>query len=532
MYSTLTNLIKSPQIHYNLPVEELINQSLSSGEGILSDTGALVVATGEFTGRSPKDKFIVKDAITTETVDWNNFNNPISEYHFMHLRESMLEYLNKKETVWVRDVFACPTSQFKMGIRVVTESAYASFFTANMLSTATTTNPDDFTAEWLILQAPGFKADTTAHGTRQHNFAIVSFEHKTILIGGTAYTGEIKKSVFTILNFLLPYNHNVLAMHCSANVGKDGDTAIFFGLSGTGKTTLSTDPDRKLVGDDEHGWSGLEVFNFESGCYAKVINLSHESEPEIYGAIRKGALVENTAFYHGTNTIDFANTAITENTRVSYPLSFIKGALLDTVADTPENIFFLTCDAHGVMPPISKLTTQQAMYYFISGYTARVAGTEAGILQPQSTFSTCFGAPFLPLHPGFYASILGGKIAATKVNVWMVNTGWTAGPYGIGSRIKLSATRAMVNAALNGALEDVAYIEHPVFKVAVPQECPGVDAQLLNPEQTWENKEDYTEVALLLAKEFHRNFEKYAPGVDPEVRDAGPFNTTTSNNKY
>jgi phosphoenolpyruvate carboxykinase (ATP) len=381
---------------------------------------------------------------------------------------------------------------------------------------------EEFEPDWHIIQAPGFKADPSVDGTRQHNFAIASFTHKTIIIGGTGYTGEMKKGIFTILNYILPHDKNVLSMHCSANMGDAGDTAIFFGLSGTGKTTLSADPNRKLIGDDEHGWTEDTVFNFEGGCYAKVIDLSAEKEPEIFNAIKPGALVENTTPVDGTNKIDFASKKITENTRVSYPLPYISNALEPSIGKTPKNIFFLTADAYGILPPVSKLTPGQAMYQFISGYTAKVAGTEAGVTEPKSTFSACFGAPFLPLHPGQYAEMLGKKMKETNVNVWMINTGWTGGPYGIGSRMKLPYTRAMITAALEGKLENVEFEAHPVFGMMMPKECPNVPSEILNPRNTWADKDAYDEKAKDLAQQFVKNFEKYASGVSEEILAAAP----------
>ncbi len=381
---------------------------------------------------------------------------------------------------------------------------------------------ENFKPEWHVISAPDLKLDPKECGTRQHNAAIVSFKRKMILIAGTGYTGETKKGIFTILNYILPHEKNILSMHCSANMGEKGDTAIFFGLSGTGKTTLSADPNRKLIGDDEHGWTDDNIFNFEGGCYAKCINLTAEKEPEIYNAIRKGALVENTAFFPGTNKINFDDASVTENTRVSYPLHFISNAQEPSIGGLPKNIFFLTCDAFGVLPPISKLTPGQAMYQFISGYTAKVAGTEAGVTEPKPTFSACFGAPFLPLHPGKYAQMLGKKMQEHNVNVWMINTGWSGGPYGEGKRMKLNFTRAMITAALDGNLNNVKYIYHPVFGMAIPNECPGVPADVLNPRDTWADKNAYDEKAKYLAGLFIKNFEKYASGVSQEVLDAAP----------
>ncbi|MEO8116303.1 MAG: phosphoenolpyruvate carboxykinase (ATP), partial [Bacteroidota bacterium] len=373
-----------------------------------------------------------------------------------------------------------------------------------------------------IIQAPGFFADPSIDGTRQENFAIISFTHKMVLIGGTGYTGEIKKGIFSILNYILPFDKNVLSMHCSANMGEDGDVAIFFGLSGTGKTTLSADPARKLIGDDEHGWTDNSVFNFEGGCYAKCIDLSEDKEPEIYRAIRPGALLENIVFYEGTNEIDFTNKSITENTRVSYPLSFISNALEPSIGKLPKNIFLLTCDAYGVLPPVSKLSAGQAMYQFISGYTAKVAGTEAGVTEPKATFSACFGAPFLPLHPGFYAEMLGKKMNEHHVHVWMINTGWSGGGYGVGNRMKLGYTRAMITAVLNGELDNVENEMHPIFKMEMPKSCPGVPSELLNPRNTWSDKDEYDKKAHELATHFIKNFEKFKSGVSQEILDAAP----------
>ncbi|MEX0636106.1 MAG: phosphoenolpyruvate carboxykinase (ATP), partial [Ferruginibacter sp.] len=381
-------------IHYQLSPSELSEQALQRNEAVLNDTGALVIKTGKFTGRSPKDKFTVKDEITNGTVDWNDFNIPIDEKYFFQLKDKMMAYLSAKE-LWVRDCFACADEQYQLSLRVINESPANNLFCYNMFIRPTAEQLKNFTPHWHVIQAPGFKANPSEDGTRAENFAILSFKHKTILIGGTGYTGEMKKGIFTMLNFVLPVRANILSMHCSANMGKDGDTAIFFGLSGTGKTTLSADPNRMLIGDDEHGWTSDSVFNFEGGCYAKTIDLSEEKEPEIFHAIKPGALVENTSFFEGSNKIDFSSKAITENTRVSYPLTFISNALEPSVGKTPKNIFFLTCDAYGILPPISKLTPGQAMYQFISGYTAKVAGTEAGVTEPKATFSACFGAPFL-----------------------------------------------------------------------------------------------------------------------------------------
>ena len=508
-------------VHYQLTPAELTEQTLQQKQGVLNDTGALLINTGEFTGRSPKDKFTVKDALTADSVHWNEFNLPLEEKYFDQMYEKITKYLGERN-IWVRDCYACADPTYRMNIRVINEMPANNLFAYNMFMRPTEEELQNFEPEWHVIQAPTLRADPGTDGTRQHNFAMVSFSKKTILIGGTGYTGEMKKGIFTILNYILPHDKNVLSMHCSANMGKGGDTAIFFGLSGTGKTTLSADPNRSLIGDDEHGWSDTGVFNFEGGCYAKTIDLSEEKEPEIYRAIKPGALVENVTFIEGTNKIDFSSKKITENTRVSYPLSFISNALEPSIGKMPKNVFFLTADAYGILPPVSKLNAGQAMYQFISGYTAKVAGTEAGVTEPKATFSACFGAPFLPLHPGKYAAMLGKKMTEHKVNVWMINTGWSGGPYGIGSRMKLGYTRAMITAALDGKLDNVQYEAHPVFGMMMPKECEGVPAEILNPRNTWTDKEAYDEKAKDLAQQFIKNFEKYASGVDEEILAAAP----------
>ncbi len=509
-------------IHYQSSPEELVQDTLRIGEGVLNDTGALVIRTGEFTGRSPKDKFIVKDDTSSTSVNWNDFNIPIEPAYFDIIYKKVIDYLDKLPELWIRDCYACADSRYRLNIRVVNEKPWNNLFAYNMFLRPTDDELETFEAEWHVISAPGLKLDPKECGTRQHNGAIVSFKHKMILIAGSGYTGETKKGIFTILNYILPYEKNVLSMHCSANMGDAGDTAIFFGLSGTGKTTLSADPKRKLIGDDEHGWTGDNIFNFEGGCYAKTINLTEDKEPEIFNAIRPGALVENVTFYPGTNKINFDDASITENTRVSYPLDFISNAMEPSVGGLPKNIFFLTCDAFGVLPPISKLTPGQAMYQFISGYTAKVAGTEAGVTEPKPTFSACFGAPFLPLHPGKYAHMLGDKMQEHKVNVWMINTGWTGGPVGIGNRMKLKYTRAMITAALEGKLNAVQFENDPFFGVAIPKECPDVPAELLSPKNTWADKDAYDEKAKYLAGLFVKNFAKYADGVSAEVLAAAP----------
>jgi phosphoenolpyruvate carboxykinase (ATP) len=509
-------------IHYQSTPEELVQDTLRIGEGVLTDAGALAINTGEFTGRSPNDKFTVKDEITENTVHWNNFNIPIEEKYFHVIHKKIMDHLNQLPEIWVRDSYACADPRYRLNIRLITEKPWTNLFAYNMFLRPNEEELEDFSPEWHVISAPGLKLDPKECGTRQHNAAVVSFKHKTILIAGTGYTGETKKGIFTILNYILPQEKNVLSMHCSANMGEAGDTAVFFGLSGTGKTTLSADPKRKLIGDDEHGWTDDNVFNFEGGCYAKLINLSQEKEPDIYGAIRPGAIVENVKFFEGSNRINFDDSSITENTRVSYPLDFISNAMEPSIGNIPKNLFFLTCDAYGVLPPISKLTPGQAMYQFISGYTAKVAGTEAGVTEPKPTFSAGFGAPFLPLHPGKYAEMLGKKMNEHSVNVWLINTGWTGGPYGVGKRMKLSYTRAMITAALEGKLDNVETIMDPIFGVAIPKEVPGVPSEVLIPKNTWEDKAAFDEKARFLADLFIKNFEKYASGVGEEILNAAP----------
>ena len=513
---------KTQNVHYQLSPEELVQDTIRIGEGVLNDTGALVIRTGEFTGRSPKDKFTVKDETTADSVNWNEFNIPIEPKYFDVIFKKIREYIDKLPEVWVRDAYACADPRYRLNIRLVNEKPWTNLFAYNMFLRPTEEDLENFKPEWHVISVPGLRLDPKECGTRQHNTSLVSFKHKMILIAGSGYTGETKKGIFTILNYILPHEKNVLSMHCSANMGDAGDTAIFFGLSGTGKTTLSADPNRKLIGDDEHGWTADNIFNFEGGCYAKTINLTEEKEPEIYNAIKPGALVENITFFPGTNKINFDDGSVTENTRVAYPLPFISNAIEPSIGGLPKNIFFLTCDAFGVLPPISKLTPGQAMYQFISGYTAKVAGTEAGVTEPKPTFSACFGAPFLPLHPGKYAQMLGEKMQAHKVNVWMINTGWTGGPHGVGNRMKLKYTREMITAALEGKLNNVEYRTHPIFGVAIPKECPNVPSEVLNARDTWADGAAYDEKAKYLAGLFIKNFEKYASGVTAEILAAAP----------
>ena len=461
--------IQAQQAHWNLSPETLVQKTLELGQGTLNNSGALCVNTGKFTGRSPKDKFTVKDAITEKSVDWGDVNIPFEPEAFDKLYDKVTAYLSSKE-LWVRDAYACADPKFRLNVRVVNETPWANLFCNDLFLRPTAEELKTQQHDWLILQAPGFMADPATDGTRQANFTIVNFTRKVILIGGSAYTGEMKKGIFGVLNFVLPHDHKVLPMHCSANEGNGGDVALFFGLSGTGKTTLSADPDRALIGDDEHGWADGSVFNFEGGCYAKVIDLSKEKEPQIWEAIKPGALLENIVFEGDTDVVDFKSTQITENTRAAYPIDFIPNAKEPSYGGDPKNIFFLTADAFGILPPISKLTKAQAMYQFMSGYTAKVAGTEVGVTEPQPTFSACFGRVFLPLHPAKYAELLGKKLEEhPDVKVWLINTGWSGGPYGVGNRMSLKYTRAMITAAMKGELDDVEYVPHSVFGFLKPQ---------------------------------------------------------------
>ena len=516
--------IKNANVNYQLSPEELHNITIEKGQGKEASSGALAVNTGEFTGRSPKDRFIVKDDVTKDRVWWGNVNIPFDPEKFDKLYDKVTDYLSNKE-IFVRDSYACADKDYQLNIRVINEYPWSNLFAYNMFLRPTEEELENFSPEWTVINAPGFKANSQEDGTRQHNFAILNFTRKVALIGGTGYTGEIKKGIFSALNFILPVFKETLPMHCSANIGKNGDTAIFFGLSGTGKTTLSTDPNRSLIGDDEHGWTkDNKVFNFEGGCYAKVIDLSREHEPEIYDAIKKGAILENVVM-DAKGVVDFTDTSITENTRVSYPIDHIENITLPSIGENVKNIFFLTADAFGVLPPISKLTPSQAAYHFISGYTAKVAGTEAGVVEPEPSFSACFGAPFMPLHPAKYAEMLSEKMIASGVNVWLVNTGWTGGPYGVGTRMKLKYTRAMINAVLNGDLGLYTYDTyhiHSVFGVAQPRECPGVPTSVLSPRTTWNNDDAYYKTAFKLTNAFRENFKKFEAHCSEEIRRGGP----------
>ncbi|WP_426432265.1 phosphoenolpyruvate carboxykinase (ATP) [Winogradskyella sp. HB-48] len=517
--------IKNAKVHYQLEPSKLQEITVEKGMGKETANGTLAINTGKFTGRSPEDRFLVKDDYTKDRIWWGKSNKAISPEHFDFLQSEIENYLSGKE-IYARDGYVCADPNYKMNVRTITEYPWSNMFVYNMFLRPSEEELKDFKEEWLVLCAPGYECpNPEAHGLRQGNFSILNFTKKIALVGGSAYTGEMKKGIFTALNFILPVEKDVLPMHCSANIGESGETAIFFGLSGTGKTTLSTDQSRKLIGDDEHGWTAENtVFNFEGGCYAKAINLSEEQEPEIFGAIKPGALLENIIMDDQGN-VDFADTSITQNTRVSYPIYHIDNIQQPSIGKNPKNIFFLTADAFGVLPPISKLTPAQAAYHFISGYTAKVAGTEAGVVEPQPSFSACFGAPFMPLHPAEYADMLSKKMKEAGVNVWLVNTGWTGGPYGVGTRMKLKYTRAMINAALNGDLGLYDYDHyhiHSVFGVAQPRQCPGVPKEVLSPRTTWNNDEAYYKMAFKLANAFRDNFKKFESYASEEIRRGGP----------
>lgn len=509
------------EVKWNLTPAELIEESLANGEGYLTDTGALMCDTGKFTGRSPKDRFIVKDSVTEEDVWWGDINIAFSPDKFDALMNKLVANLEGKK-LYVRDAYAGAYEKYRMSLRVVNTQAWHNLFCNNMFIRPAAEDLEGFEPEFTIINDPEFFADPAVDGTRSSNFAIINFTRKIVIIGGTGYAGEMKKGIFSVLNYMLPKTGRVLPMHCSANVGEKGDTAVFFGLSGTGKTTLSADPNRNLIGDDEHGWTQESVYNFEGGCYAKVIDLTREKEPEIWDAIRYGAIVENTRFYPGTRTVDYGNISVTENTRTAYPLNHIGNAVEPSIAAVPNNIFFLTCDAYGVLPAISKLSKGQAMYHFISGYTAKVAGTEAGVTEPQAVFSACFGAPFLPQHPTVYAEMLGRKMEENKVNVWLVNTGWLGGGYGVGNRIKLKYTRALITAALEGELNHVGYRKHTVFGVEMPVSCPNVPREILSPRGMWGESKGYYDQCNILSQAFIDNFKKFEEFANEEIMGGSP----------
>jgi phosphoenolpyruvate carboxykinase (ATP) len=512
-------LSEGPDTYWNLPVAELVEQALSRGEGTLAEHGPFCAVTAPYTGRSPGDKYVVEEPSSKERIWWGKVNQPIDEARYDRLRAKVVEHLSSRDR-FVADLNMGADPRYRVPLRVVSENAWNALFARNMFLIPSSQELAAHAPEFTVLHAPGAEADAAADGTRSEAFVCIHFGRGEVIIGGTSYAGEIKKSMFTVMNYLLPLR-DIFPMHCSANIGADGRTSIFFGLSGTGKTTLSSDPARALIGDDEHGWSDHGVFNFEGGCYAKVIRLSAEGEPEIYATTRRfGTILENVVLNPVTREIDLDDESITENTRGSYPISFIPNAAPGGVGGHPTDVVFLTADAFGVLPPIARLTQEQARYYFLSGYTARVAGTERGVTEPQATFSVCFGGPFLPLPPVVYSKLLGEKLTKHGSRVWLVNTGWTGGPYGVGERMKLGYTRAMLGAALDGRLDEVQTERDPIFGMDVPLQCPGVPARLLRPRQAWKDAGAYTEQARKLAAMFKENFEQY--DVPEEVKRAGP----------
>ncbi|MBI4212614.1 MAG: phosphoenolpyruvate carboxykinase (ATP) [Deltaproteobacteria bacterium] len=505
----------------NLAPEKLVALALERGEGELAANEALVVRTGSRTGRSPKDRFVVEDATTKPEIWWGKVNHPVSPENFERQWQRAMQYLSQKD-LFVFDGFAGADKDYRLPVRVVTEKAWHSLFARTLFLRPTEAELAKHRAEFTVVSACGLKAEAGKDGALSEVFVGMDFVGKRILILGTEYGGEMKKAIFAVMNYLLP-KRNAFPMHCSANVGPSGDTALFFGLSGTGKTTLSADTRRRLIGDDEHGWTEKGVFNFEGGCYAKVIKLSKEAEPQIWNAIRPGSVLENVVMDPKTKVVDYNSEAITENTRATYPVDYIPNCILEGVGGHPKNIFFLACDAYGVLPPIAKLTPEMAMFHFLSGYTAKVAGTEAGITEPKATFSACFGDPFLPLHPTTYAKLLGEKLRQSKANCWLVNTGWSGGPYGVGKRMKIQVTRALLDAALAGKLEQVATTPHEVFQILIPNACPGVDTELLHTRNTWNDKAAYDAKAKELAGMFRKNFEQFATTAGNAVVAAGPL---------
>jgi phosphoenolpyruvate carboxykinase (ATP) len=506
--------------YWNLGTAQLVEHAIQRREGNLASGGALVVRTGQFTGRSPKDKFVVRDEITDPNIHWGPVNQPMSEAHFDRIYKRMMAFWQGHD-VYVQDCYVGADPEFTLPVRVVSQVAWHNLFARQLFIRPNPLETENHKPEFTILFAPDFQTNPADEGTNSETGIVISFKRRCVLICGTSYAGEMKKSAFTIMNYLLP-ERGVFPMHCSANVGAAGDVALFFGLSGTGKTTLSADPNRRLIGDDEHGWSDHGVFNFEGGCYAKCIRLSQENEPQIWNAIRFGTVLENVAMDSETRLMDFNSAELTENTRAAYPLKFIDDAVIPSVGGHPSNVVFLTADAFGVLPPISRLTPEQAMYHFLSGYTAKVAGTERGLgKEPEATFSACFGAPFLPRPAATYASLLGDKLRRHKAGCWLINSGWAGGPYGVGERMKLKYTRAMVNAVLSGELQNVPMTPHPIFGVDVPQSCPGVPPQFLDARGMWADKSAYDKSARDLARRFNKNFEKFT-GVSTEIAKAAP----------
>ncbi|MEH7387350.1 phosphoenolpyruvate carboxykinase (ATP) [Bacillus sp. JJ1521] len=517
----LLELVNGKNALHNLSVPILVEKVLARQEGILTSTGAVRATTGKYTGRSPEDKYIVEEASTKDRIDWGKVNKPISEAVFENLYVKVLSYLKEKDEIFVFNGYAGADKKVRMPIQVINEYAWHNLFSQQMFVRPTGDDLKTHQPEFTVISAPNFKADPEVDGTNSETFIIISFEKRTVLIGGTEYAGEIKKSIFSVMNYVLP-EQNILSMHCSSNVGQEGDVALFFGLSGTGKTTLSADPKRRLIGDDEHGWASSGVFNIEGGCYAKTINLSREKEPQIFDAIRFGSVLENVIVDEESRIADYDDNSLTENTRAAYQIDNIDNIIVPSIAGHPNTIVFLTADAFGVLPPISKLTKEQAMYHFLSGYTSKLAGTERGVTSPEATFSTCFGSPFLPLAATEYAEMLGRKIDEHNVQVFLVNTGWTGGEYGVGSRMKLSYTRAMVQAALEGELTHAETVKNDIFGLEIPIHIPGVPDDVLQPAKTWADQSTYYVKAKELAVKFKENFKKFSNVPDEIELLGGP----------
>jgi phosphoenolpyruvate carboxykinase (ATP) len=509
------------EVYWNVECEQLISMALARKEGVLSAHGVLVTETGERTGRSPNDKYIVREEIVEDSVWWGKVNVPTTLEVFQNLRKKVRVYLNDQPELFVQDLYAGADESERLSIRVVSENAWHAAFARNMFLRPSVEEVETHEPEFTVLHAPNFLADGEVDGINSGVFVIVCFSEKCVIIGGTEYAGEIKKSIFSIMNYLVP-SHGHLAMHCSANVGESGDCAVFFGLSGTGKTTLSADPKRPLIGDDEHGWNGSGVFNFEGGCYAKMIDLSPEDEPAIFATTRMPGTILENVILDSDGVPDFADVSLTQNTRGSYPIEAIENRVLSSRGGHAQNVVFLTCDAFGVLPPISRLSPEQAAFHFISGYTAKVAGTEVGVVEPQATFSACFGAPFMPMHPSVYADILSQKVEQHGASCWLLNTGWVAGGFGNSKRIKIRWTRALLNAALDGSLDDVEYSVDERFGFEIPSSCPGVPSEILKPRDTWQDRASYDAVADKLANMFNSNFEQFASGCSEAVLDAAP----------
>ncbi len=515
-------IVTGAELFWNLTTAPLVEHAVRRGEGLLAKDGPLVVRTGKHTGRSAQDRFIVRDSTSERTVWWGNTNKPMDGEAFDRLHHDFLAALTTKDSLFVQDLYGGSQPEHRVRVRVINELAWHNLFIRTLLVRPEDEELAGFDPEYTIIDLPSFRADPARHGCRSETVIAVNLEKKIILIGGTAYAGEMKKSVFGLLNFLLP-PHGIMPMHCSANIGPDGDTAIFFGLSGTGKTTLSADPNRTLIGDDEHGWSDTAVFNFEGGCYAKMIRLSAEAEPEIFATTKRfGTVLENVVIDPVTRELDLDDASLAENSRGAYPIDYIPNCSERNMGPLPKNVVMLTADAFGVLPPIARLTPDQAMYHFLSGYTAKVAGTEIGVTEPEATFSTCFGAPFMPRHPSVSGNLLKERIAKGKVDCWLVNTGWTGGKYGVGKRMPIQATRALLNAALDGSLKNANFRKDPNFGFDVPVEVPGVDTAILDPRETWVDKQEYDRTAAKLVDLFVANFAEFAEHVDEGVRQSGP----------